>query len=158
MIAPPHFTPQRSPSTVTKSEIFGKRTGKSHDATVLVVDDEWLVRWSLSESLTGAGYRVRQAGNAREAVTAFQASPMADVVLLDLRLPDSADLDLLRQLKRLSPACAIILITAHRSVDLIEQAERAGAFHVLDKPFDVDVVVQLVGAALGPSGPAGAIR
>lgn len=158
MVAPRRSWPQHDEAPVPKSGKIGEDTGNSHAETVLVVDDEWLVRWSLSESLGDAGYRVRLAQDAREAVELFQRAPSADAVLLDLRLPDSSDLNLLKRLRQMAPRCSIILITAYPSAELAEQAERAGAFRVLDKPFDVDHVVTVVREALAqrrPNGDAG---
>jgi DNA-binding NtrC family response regulator len=133
------------------------RPKNSPAGTVLVVDDEWLVRWSLSESLRAAGHTVKVARDTREALSAFESSPAVNVVLLDLRLPDSSDLGLLKRFKALAPACAVILITAHRSHELLEQARQVGAFGVLDKPFDVDHVVALVAAALRSHRAGGAV-
>lgn len=116
--------------------------------TILVVDDEWLVRWALSESLGTAGYAVRVAQDACTALAAFRRPDLVDAVLLDLRLPDCKDLSLLRQLKQIAPGCPIILITAHRSHELVEQARHAGAYGVVDKPFDIEAVIALVAEAL----------
>lgn len=153
MVAPRRSWPQHERAPVPQGGIFGKGAGNSQGETVLVVDDEWLVRWSLSESLAEKGYRVRLARDAQEAVELFQTAPAADAVLLDLRLPDSSDLDLLKRLRHMAPDCPIIVITAHPSAELAEQAERAGAFRVLDKPFDVEHVVALVGEALARRPP-----
>lgn len=128
-------------------------TGNSH-GTVLVVDDEWLVRWSLSEGFSEAGYTVKVAQDAREALESFRSDP-ADAVLLDLRLPDSSDLGLLKHLKQLAPACPILLMTAYRTAELFEQAREAGACRIVDKPFDIEVIIGLVAEALrGPSANA----
>ena len=69
---------------------------KKSAPTVLVVDDEALIRWSLAEMLGERGYEVTEAGDGRMAVAAIEnAAEPFDVVLLDYRLPDSADLRLL---------------------------------------------------------------
>lgn len=114
---------------------------------VLVVDDEPLVRWSVAETLGESGYAVSQAGDALQALESVK-SKGADVVLLDLRLPDSSDLCVVSLLRRLSPASKIILMTAYGSNGLNEEARSRGAFMVLDKPFDVSVLPTLVANAL----------
>lgn len=116
--------------------------------TVLVVDDEPLIRWSLSEGLTEGGYSVRLAANAAEAravLVGADGSPM--VVLLDLRLPDVADLSLLREVRTRWPDVPVVLMTAHGTADDARGAAALGAYRVVDKPFDVSAMVQLVGEA-----------
>jgi DNA-binding NtrC family response regulator len=113
--------------------------------TVLVVDDEMLIRWAVAESLVAAGFVVVQAGSAAEALArlAGRIAPVA-VALLDLRLPDSTDFGLLRRVIALDPACRVILMTADGTPGVLEDAIRAGAFGALAKPFDLHVVTTLV--------------
>ncbi|HSC28347.1 MAG TPA: response regulator [Vicinamibacterales bacterium] len=114
-------------------------------ASVLIVDDEPLIRWSLGETLEAAGHSVREAGSAAEALRFFEpgAEPIGAVVL-DLKLPDSSDLGLLRRIRQLAPACRIILITAHGTPEVLEEARKSGVSGVLTKPFDMSCVVPLV--------------
>ena len=112
-------------------------------SSVLVVDDEELIRWSLAQSLEAAGYAVLEAGSAREALERLKESDIS-VVLLDLKLPDSSDLSLLRTLRQRAPLCRIILMTAHGSADTLDEAIRAGAFRALGKPFDLGKMVGIV--------------
>jgi len=115
--------------------------------TVLVVDDEPLVRWSVCETLGESGYTVAQAGDALQALAKVRATG-ADVVLLDMRLPDSTDLGLVSLIRRLSPATKIILMTSFGYDALHDEACSRGAFTVLDKPFDVNALPPLVASAL----------
>ena len=118
-------------------------------AAVLIVDDENLIRWFVAEGLEGAGYRVLEAATAREALDQLQSGPApVSVVVLDLKLPDSSDLGLLRRIREIAPDCRVILMTAHGTPDVLEEAVRAGAFGVLGKPFDITRVVGLVHDAL----------
>ncbi|OFW04729.1 MAG: hypothetical protein A3H96_09945 [Acidobacteria bacterium RIFCSPLOWO2_02_FULL_67_36] len=118
-------------------------------AAVLIVDDENLIRWFVAEGLEGAGYQVLEAASAREALDRLQSggAPVS-VVVLDLKLPDSSDLGLLRRIRQIAPECRVILMTAHGTPDVLEEAVRAGAFGVLGKPFDITRVVGLVHDAL----------
>ncbi len=118
-------------------------------AAVLIVDDEALIRWFVAESLETAGHQILEASNAREALAYFTdgANPVG-VVVLDLKLPDSNDLGLLRRIQQLAPQCRIILMTAHGTPEILDEAIRSGAFAVLPKPFDVTQVQGLVAQAL----------
>lgn len=115
--------------------------------TVLVVDDEPLVRWSVSETLRDSGYAVAQAGDALQALESVTAKG-ADVVLLDMRLPDCSDLAIVSVLRRLSPDSKIILMTAYGSEAVNQEAHSRGACTVLNKPFDMSVLPPLVARAL----------
>ena len=116
---------------------------------VLVVDDEALIRWSVAETLEAEGYKVLEAGSAREALQRFaDGGDGIDLAVLDLRLPDCADLGLLRRIREIAPDCRIILMTAYGTTDLLDEARRAGAIGVLGKPFDMARVVGLVHSAL----------
>jgi DNA-binding NtrC family response regulator len=117
----------------------------SHMAAVLIVDDETLIRWSVAESLESAGFRVAEAGTAREALQFFLTCPHDHcVVLLDLKLPDSSDLGLLRRILEVAPGTRVILMTAHGTPEVLEEALHLGAFSVLNKPFDMTLIVDRV--------------
>lgn len=106
---------------------------------VLVVDDEALIRWAVTETLTRAGHDVVQASDARSALSTLSDTHTAvDVVLLDLRLPDSSDLALLSRIRALSPESAVVLMSAHASAEVAAEARAMGAFAVLPKPFDLE--------------------
>jgi len=124
---------------------FSRRV--STTPTVLVVDDEPLVRWSVCETLGESGYAVAQAGDALQALAAVKATG-TDVVLLDMRLPDSTDLGVVSVIRRLSPSTKIILMTSYGSDALDREARSRGAFTVLDKPFDMSALPPLVAKAL----------
>ena len=118
---------------------------KKSAPSVLVVDDEALIRWSLAEMLGERGYTVTEAGDARMAVAAIEkAQEPFDVVLLDYRLPDSADLRLLEKVRRLAPTSQVIMITAHNSPELAQGAAALGAYRVISKPFEVESLAALV--------------
>jgi DNA-binding NtrC family response regulator len=118
---------------------------KKSAPTVLVVDDEALIRWSLTEMLGERGYEVTEAENGRMAVAAIErAEEPFDVVLLDYRLPDSADLRLLEKVRHLAPSSQVIMITAHNSPELSQGAAALGAYCVISKPFEVESLAALV--------------
>jgi DNA-binding NtrC family response regulator len=115
---------------------------------VLVVDDEALIRWSLTEMLGDRGYVVTEASNARMALAAIQqAQEPFDVVLLDYRLPDSGDLRLLQTVRHIAPTSQVIMITAHNSPEVEQGAAALGAYCVISKPFEVESLAALVNQA-----------
>ena len=116
---------------------------------VLVVDDELLIRWSLGEALTAAGYTVVEGKDAAEARKALrdEEHPL-DVVVLDYRLPDSDDLGLLTTIRREAPTVPVILMTAHGTAEVVEGALGLGAYRVVSKPFEVHDMASLVAEAL----------
>src|SRR5436190_6076557 len=116
------------------------------NATVLVVDDEPLIRWSLVNRLKEEGYRTVEAGTASEAVA--QHRDGVDLILLDYALPDANGLELLKQVKEADPDTLVIMLTANTEVGIAVEAMKNGAFHYANKPFDLDEIVLLVEKAL----------
>ena len=116
---------------------------------ILVVDDELLIRWSLGEALTAAGYAVvegRDAAEARQAIRDQDHKP--DVVVLDYRLPDSNDLGLLTTIRHEAPTVPVILMTAYGTAEVVKGALDLGAYRVVSKPFEVHDMASLVTEAL----------
>jgi DNA-binding NtrC family response regulator len=111
---------------------------------VLVVDDERLIRWSLCETLEQSGHSVTEAGDGAGALRCLAAGEPFDVVLVDYRLPDSNDLNLLATIRRISPAAAVIMMTAFGTPEVIAGALALGAYQVIPKPFEVHEVAALV--------------
>jgi DNA-binding NtrC family response regulator len=117
---------------------------------VLLVEDELLIRWSLSEILTDAGHLVVQAEDALGALRELAAADgRFDIVLLDMRLPDCEDFTLLRQIRQRAPAAAIVVMTAYGTPELVAQGLTLGAYAVLDKPFDIGIIESVLLRARG---------
>src|SRR5512132_1769427 len=111
-----------------------------HKGTVLVVDDEEIMREILDALLTREGYAVRLAATAAEGLEIARRDPL-DAALLDVMLPDGNGLDVLEELKRIDDELPVLMITAFASVDNAVIAMKRGALDYLPKPFKNDEVV-----------------
>jgi len=111
---------------------------------VLVVEDELLIRWSMTETLAAAGHTVIEAGDAASARRVLNGGGVVNVVFLDLRLPDSNDLTLLADIRRLAPQSAVVVMTAHGTDEIAARAGQLGAYAVLDKPFELHDIEPLM--------------
>lgn len=114
--------------------------------TILVVDDEQLIRWSLKDRLSEQGYRVIEADTAASAIARSEDAP--DLVLLDYKLPDGDGLQVLKKLKERDPDVLVILLTAFSSIETAVEAMKHGAYHYANKPFNLDEIALLVDKAL----------
>ena len=112
---------------------------------VLVVDDEQLIRWSIRTHLTRAGYHVEIAETGKQALERFGDD--VGIVVLDVRLPDTDGLSVLSEIKRKREDCRVIVMTAYGNPELASEAIHRGACCVLNKPFDLDVLSEMVGEA-----------
>ena len=102
---------------------------------LLVVDDEHQITKALKAFFEQKGFHVSTAGTAEEALEQAHRRP-ADVVVLDLRLPDGSGLDVLSRLKAESPDARVIIISGYGDQATIEEARRRGASDFLPKPFE----------------------
>lgn len=135
----------------TKSEIEPEPEtfmGVSAEAMrVLVVDDDRNLRGSLERILAQAGYQIYAAADAAHALETAQKY-FYDVALVDMVLPDSDGLELLKELKALQPNAEVIVVTAFGSIESAVEAMRWGAYDYLTKPFHTAELLTTVGKAL----------
>lgn len=115
--------------------------------TIVVCDDEELIRWSLCTHLQGEGYRTVPASNGQEAMQAVERHA-PDLLLMDLKMPVMDGLTALREIRAAGHDTPVIVLTAHGAVESAIEATRLGAESYLSKPFDVREVTLAVERAL----------
>ena len=115
--------------------------------SILVIDDEQVVRDSLNHCFTEEGYQVECAENAQKALEML-AGRQYDLLLLDIRMPGMDGMELQRRLKELDSDTAVIVMTGYASVDTAVTALKQGAFDYVTKPFDPDEFSTVVRNAL----------
>jgi two-component system response regulator PilR (NtrC family) len=116
-------------------------------ANLLIVDDELGMRQFLTHLFQRDGHVVRVAGNGGEALEQLrQQAP--DLIISDIRMPDMSGVDLLREAKSLLPEVEVIMMTAFANVDTAREAFLLGAYDFVQKPFDNDLLKEVVARAL----------
>ncbi len=109
------------------------------EVRILVVDDEPMMADSLKQNLSEEGYTVDTASNGAEALELFDRGGH-HLAICDLQLPDMDGLDVLRHIKDTRPATEVIVVTGYGTVARAIEATKAGAFDMVEKPFDFDVL------------------
>jgi two-component system, NtrC family, response regulator AtoC len=113
-------------------------------ARILVVDDEKLIRWSVGERLQRDGYEVLSAESGEQALEIITATP-PDVMLLDVKLPGIDGVVTLQRALSIHPDLAVLMMSAHSTVNVAVEAMKHGAIDFLVKPFpltDLDAAVE----------------
>ncbi len=111
--------------------------------SILIVDDEPLMRLSMTDALKASGYEVTAAATGNEGLEKFDLDP-AEILITDLRLPGMSGLELLQASKQRSPNTEVIVITAHGSVETAVGAMKLGAYDYITKPFQMDELLLTV--------------
>jgi DNA-binding NtrC family response regulator len=115
---------------------------------VLILDDESTLRTALFRLLDRKGYQVVTAQRLDEARSFISPDKPFDIAIIDMNLPDGNGLDLISELKKISPATQVIVLTGFASIDTAVQATQKGAYHFLTKPFNVEELMSLLDKAL----------
>ena len=114
----------------------------SNNKHILVVDDDPLVRRSLSEFLTVEGFTVSSAGNGTEAISLLKQYT-ADIVIADIKMPGVDGIQLLKQIKALNTETPVILMTGYGSIDSAVEAMKEGAYDYVTKPI-IDSEIRII--------------
>jgi DNA-binding NtrC family response regulator len=115
----------------------------TNEPTLLAIDDEPGVLAIVDRFAPRFGFKVVSRSDARAALAELPALK-PDAVIVDLKMPDINGLDMLRAIRDIDPACQIILMTAHASVDTAIEAVKSGALDYISKPFDLDRLGRLL--------------
>lgn len=111
-----------------------------HAPSLLLVDDDDVLRERLARAFVQRGYEVRTATTVAEAIASADAdSP--ELAVVDLRMPDGSGLRVVRELARIDPQTKIVVVTGYGSIATALEAVRLGAVHYLQKPADADEIL-----------------
>lgn len=124
--------------------------GEERPKSILVVEDETIVRESLRDWLTETGYSVDTAKDGEEALKAISKQDFC-LMLLDLKLPGKDGIEVLRESRTMKPQLKTIIITAYPSIQTAVQTIKLGAVDYVPKPFDLDVLEKLILGTLIPA-------
>lgn len=116
-------------------------------STVFVVDDDLSVRESLSLLLKATGHQTRAYADAQAFLDAFDPA-MPGCLILDVRMPGMDGIQLQRLLADRAPHLPVIMLTAHGDLPMAVDSMRSGAWHFVEKPYDKDRLLGIVGEAL----------
>ena len=130
-------------STSTQMIRENESCASSHYLSLLIVDDEHVIRDSCKEVAEDMRFKVFTAESAVAAVRQLEHHPI-DVVLLDIKLPGPDGLELLMKIKQQQPETEVIMITGHATVDSVRAAMKSGAYDYLCKPFDIEELKMLL--------------
>jgi CheY-like chemotaxis protein len=119
-----------------------------HPVNVLVVDDEPLICWALKRRFSGRHMSVHAVGNCVEALGELREKPYG-LVLLDIHLPDGSGLDLLKEIKEISPGTKVIVISADGTEQNRKRAFSGGAFQFIEKPFSINDISRVMVSSFG---------
>ena len=110
---------------------------------ILVVDDEQIIRESLSFVLKKEGYQVEEAANGKEALAKQENRPF-DIVISDIEMPEMRGMELLEHVTKRTPQTFVIMITAFASIETAVAALRKGAYDYVLKPIDFDDILHRI--------------
>src|SRR5258708_23820003 len=110
--------------------------------SILICDDEEIMRDVLETMLTGAGYKVEMAKTGEEAIDAYSQRPF-DVVLMDVSMPGIGGLTALERLIKMDPEAVVLIVTAYATFDTAISAWEKGAAGVIRKPFQNEQILAL---------------
>src|SRR3990172_1571039 len=122
-------TPRRQPAKPNKK--------------ILIVDEEVLIRQSLQNLIQQEGFFVVTADSGLHAMQQFE-DEMPEIVILDMRLPDTNGLTLLKMMKEIRPSVTIVMVTASPDIQSSVEAMKIGALDYLEKPVDLEKLTAIL--------------
>ena len=116
--------------------------------TILIVDDEPDILETIRGILEDEGYTILQADSGEHALKIVEERGDVDLMLSDIRMPGRDGIETMDCAKKLRPGLPVILMTAYASKDREERALASGAYSVVHKPFDINLMLRLITSAL----------
>jgi DNA-binding NtrC family response regulator len=110
---------------------------------ILIADDEYLIRWSLSQVLSQQGYDVISVEDGKKAIEAATAQHF-DIVITDLLMPESDGWEVLEVIRRTQSPPRVIVITAHGNEETCRMAKEKGAWAYVEKPYIIDKIKEIL--------------
>ncbi len=126
----------------------------NNNTKILVVDDQKGIRLTLSAIMEHQGYDVTEVEDGYQAIEAV-ANNSFDVVFMDIKMPGINGVQSFREIKKISPGSAVVMMTGFSVEDLEKEALDEGARTVIYKPFQVEKVLSLVESLVTTSSPGG---
>jgi len=111
--------------------------------SVLIVDDDANFCGTLSKVLKKKGYATIAAEDGHRAIEIVKEKPV-DIILMDVKMPVMGGVEAYKNIKQIHPSAVVIFMTAFSVEDLVKDAIRDGAYAVIQKPFDIDGVVNMI--------------
>jgi len=115
--------------------------------SILIVEDEKILRISLADALRGEGYTVLAVSDGEEALSTIRQGAFS-LIITDIRLPNIGGMEILRQSLQMSPATPVVMMTGYGNIKDAVESMRIGAFDYITKPFDLDEMFVTVNKAL----------
>lgn len=125
--------------------------------SILIVDDDEVMRETLSDVLKRGEYEVYSVGFGGEALSVIKKN-IIDLILLDMRLPDGDGLELLKKVKEFDTEILVIIMTAYSDIQTAVSAMKSGAYHYINKPFDLEELRLLIEKGLETKGLINEVR
>jgi len=119
----------------------------NNTASILIVDDEEVVRHSHLRSLADTGCHAEAAEDGHQALQVMEQHPF-DVVLLDLSMPGLDGMDVLKTIKQRWPDSEVVIITGYPTIESAKEAVRLGAHNYIAKPVGPDDVIKAASEAM----------
>jgi len=122
---------------------FARIIGKSMKPSILIVDDDDVMRETLSDALRRSGYEIFLESSGNGSLSVIKKN-VIDLILLDMRLPDVDGLEVLKKIKEFDTEILVIIMTAYSDVKTAVSAMKSGAYHYINKPFELDELKLLI--------------
>lgn len=118
---------------------------------ILIIDDDVAIRSMMSQILSSAGYQVSTAADGKAGINLYRENP-TDLIITDLVMPEKDGIELIMELRREFPQAKVIAMSGgsqYGNMDYLKTARMLGALRVLDKPFEIDTLLQIVSESIG---------